>query len=481
VESTLDPVLGAVLPVFGLVASGYLAGRFGLVTQASSAALNQFVYAFALPAMLFIAVYRGSLDEILSGYFLLAVIGATLGTAVVGFILSNLSGASPAESTMRALNASFANTGYLGIPLVTVAYGERAALPAALATVATNIISFALAIVCLELFVNPQPGGVRRALSGVVRSPLIWPIGLAILLVAFQVKIPLPAERFATLLAAAAGPCALFAIGLFVSQLSIRAGAAASWQTTLLKLVLHPLLMAALAFWVLPVDPFWAKIAVVCAALPLGATAFVLAQRYKLLEAETSTGAVISTLVSVLTVSLVMAFFAQSARADENAWKLIQGGGQVLFIRHATTTPGVGDPTGFRLEECATQRNLSGEGRAEAKRLGDALRTRKAPVGEILSSPWCRCHDTARLAFGREATTWRPLSNLFGRHEAAEAQVREMRARIGSYRGKDNLVMISHGSTALPLTGVSPQQAEIIVLTPLGGDKFRVAGRIPPP
>lgn len=208
---------------------------------------------------------------------------------------------------MRALNASFANTGYLGIPLVTVAYGERAALPAALATVATNIISFALAIVCLELFVNPRPGAVRRALSGVARSPLIWPIGLAIVLVAFQVRVPLPAERFATLLAAAAGPCALFAIGLFVSQLSIRAGAQASWQTTVLKLVLHPLLMAVLAFYLLPVDPFWAKIAVVCAALPLGATAFVLAQRYRLLEAETSTGAVVSTAASVLTVSLVMA------------------------------------------------------------------------------------------------------------------------------------------------------------------------------
>jgi malonate transporter and related proteins len=307
VESTLDPVLGAVLPVFGLVASGYLAGRLALVTPASAAALNQFVYAFALPAMLFIAVYRGSLEEILSGYFLLAVIGATLGTAVVGFLLSSLSGGSNAESTLRALNASFANTGYLGIPLVTVAYGERAALPAALATVATNIVSFALAIVCLELFVNPQPGGVRRALSGVVRSPLIWPIALAILLVSLEVKIPLAVDRFATLLAAAAGPCALFAIGLFVSQLSIRAGAAASWQSSVLKLVLHPLLMAALAFWILPVDPFWAKIAVICAALPLGATAFVLAQRYKLLEAETSTGAVISTTVSVLTVSLVMA------------------------------------------------------------------------------------------------------------------------------------------------------------------------------
>ena len=309
-ESTLDPVLGAVLPVFGLVACGYLAGRFRIVTQASSHALNQFVYAFALPAMLFVAVYRGSLDEILSGYFLLAVIVATVGTAVVGFLLSHLQGASPAENTMRALNASFANTGYLGIPLVTVAYGERAALPAALATVATNIISFALAIVCLELFVNPQPGGVRRALAGVIRSPLIWPIALAVLVVALEIKVPLPVERFATLLAAAAGPCALFAIGLFVSQLSIRAGAAASWQTTVLKLVLHPVLMALLAFWLLPVDAFWAKIAVVCAALPLGATAFVLAQRYKLLEAETSTGAVISTVASVLTVSIVMALLS---------------------------------------------------------------------------------------------------------------------------------------------------------------------------
>ena len=311
-ESTLEPVVAAVLPVFGLVACGYLAGRAGLVTQASSVALNQFVYAFALPAMLFIAVYRGSLEEILSGAFLLAVIVATVGTAAAGFLLSRMNGAPNADNTMRALNASFANTGYLGIPLVTVAYGERAALPAALATVATNFVSFALAIVCLELFVNPQRGGVRRALRGVVMSPLIWPIALAILLVFLEVRIPVPLERFATLLAAAAGPCALFAIGLFVSQLSIRAGAAASWQTSVLKLVVHPALMAVLVYQVLSVDPFWAKIAVVCASLPLGATAFVLAQRYKLLEAETSTGAVISTAASVLTVSLVMALLARA-------------------------------------------------------------------------------------------------------------------------------------------------------------------------
>ena len=306
-DSTLEPVIGAVFPVFGLVACGFLAGRFGLVTQASSEALNQFVYAFALPAMLFVAVYRGSMEEILSGNFLLAVVGATLLTAVAGFGFSHFSKSNDkAVHVMRGLNASFANTGYLGIPLVTVAYGERAALPAALATVATNIFSFAIAIVLLERFANPKNPGIVRALVSVAKSPLIWPIALAILFVGFNVRVPLPVERFAVLLAAAAGPCALFAIGLFVSQLSIRSGIAAAWPSTTLKLVLHPVLMALLALWLLPMDPFWAKIAVVCASLPLGATAFVLAQRYKLLEEETSTGAVLSTAVSIITVSIVM-------------------------------------------------------------------------------------------------------------------------------------------------------------------------------
>lgn len=307
-ESALDPVLGSAFPVFALVACGVLAGRFRLINPGSSEALNRFVYAFALPAMLFIAVYRGSVDELLgSGSFILGVVLATLGTGLVGFALSRFfQGADASESVMRALNASFANTGYLGIPLVTVAYGERAALPAALATMATNVVSFAVAIVCLEMLSNPRGGGATRALAGVARSPLIWPIALGVLIVTLQVRIPVPVERFAGLLAAAAGPCALFAIGLFVSQLSIRQGFRASWPTTALKLFLHPLLMALLAYSVLSMDALWAKVAVVCASLPLGATAFVLAQRYRLLEAETSTGAVLSTAASVFTVSAVM-------------------------------------------------------------------------------------------------------------------------------------------------------------------------------
>jgi len=170
-----------------------------------------------------------------------------------------------------------------------------------------------------------------------------------------------------------------------------------------------------------------------------------------------------------------------SAHADEALWNLLRGGGQVLFVRHASTVPGVGDPPGFRLEDCRTQRNLSEEGRNEAHRRGELLRRQKVPIGSVVSSQWCRCIDTAQLAFGRVDERWSALNNLFGRSANAAAQVTAMRPRISAYRGKGNLVLVSHGSTTLALTGVSPQQGQIIVLSPGGPDGFKVAGRLGPP
>lgn len=167
------------------------------------------------------------------------------------------------------------------------------------------------------------------------------------------------------------------------------------------------------------------------------------------------------------------------AAADEALWQLLAKGGQVLMIRHGLTTPGVGDPPGFRLEDCATQRNLSEDGRAEARKLGAALKARGVPVGEVLASPWCRCVETAQLAFGR-STRWKALSNLFGRPQNAEAQLKALRPRVSAHRGGDNLVLVTHGSTTLALTGVSPATGEIVVLSPGGKDGFRVAGRLIP-
>ena len=300
--------------MFGLVLCGWMAGRMRLVGAESSDALNQFVYYFALPAMLFAAVARGSLQQIFNLPFLVGVVLAALACAAAGFALSAwISGGSRQDHSLRALNASFSNTGYLGIPLVTVAYGPEAALPAAMATVATNVMLFATGLTLLELFDRKHSShgkGIALALLGTARSPLIWPIALAIALVAANLTLPGPVMRFADLLAAAAGPGALFALGLFVSRQPMRNGMDAAWPGVVLKLVLHPLIAAGIFYGVLTVDPLWAKVAVVGASLPLGATAFVLAQRYKLLEVETSCSAVLSTALSVFTVSLVMAALA---------------------------------------------------------------------------------------------------------------------------------------------------------------------------
>jgi broad specificity phosphatase PhoE len=164
------------------------------------------------------------------------------------------------------------------------------------------------------------------------------------------------------------------------------------------------------------------------------------------------------------------------AQADEALWQSLRAGGHVLYIRHSQTTPGVGDPPGFKLEDCATQRNLSDEGRAQARRMGEALRQRGVPIGEVLSSPWCRCVETAQLAFGR-AKVWTPLSNLYARHANAEQQVRALRPRIAGHKSDTNLVLVAHGSVASALIGEHLAMGEILVLQPQTPG-FRVVGRL---
>jgi broad specificity phosphatase PhoE len=159
-------------------------------------------------------------------------------------------------------------------------------------------------------------------------------------------------------------------------------------------------------------------------------------------------------------------------------WALLERGGHVILLRHAMTTPGSGDPEGMKLEDCSTQRNLSDEGRAHARQLGEAFRTRSVPVGRVLSSPWCRCLETARLAFGQTPETRPALGNLFGRPERAAQQLAELRPLAGRAPTGGNLVLVSHGSTIAALTGISPDTSEMVVLTPQGGGRFTVAGRL---
>jgi broad specificity phosphatase PhoE len=168
---------------------------------------------------------------------------------------------------------------------------------------------------------------------------------------------------------------------------------------------------------------------------------------------------------------------SQAVRADEKTWNLLRQGGQVVAIRHAQTTSGFGDPPGFKLEDCATQRNLNDEGRAQARKMGAAFREKGVPIAAVISSPWCRCLETARLAFG-EAESWPALSNLYGQPQNEAHQSRAMRERISGFSGAGNLVLVSHGSTIRAATGTYLGMGEFVVLKPRGNGKFDVVGTV---
>ena len=179
-------------------------------------------------------------------------------------------------------------------------------------------------------------------------------------------------------------------------------------------------------------------------------------------------------------VLLAAIAFAPAANADDALWSLLKAGGQVVLVRHALTTPGVGDPPGMTLTDCASQRNLGDEGRRDAVALGEAFRARAVMVGELQSSPWCRCLETGRLAFKQEAKVNPALGNLFGRPEREAAQVAELKKLAGRRPERGNLVLLTHGSTIYALTGISPASGEMVVLTPQAGGAFKVAGRLDP-
>lgn len=166
---------------------------------------------------------------------------------------------------------------------------------------------------------------------------------------------------------------------------------------------------------------------------------------------------------------------------EESVWRLLQGGGHVVLIRHAQTVPGVGDPAHFKLGDCSTQRNLSEQGKADAARIGLAFRTRDIPVDAVYSSRWCRCLDTAQLAFGQAIPApW--IDSTFTSDEATRAErTRATFHALAGRSGKGNVVLVTHAVNIQSLSGVYPASGEMVVAMLDAGDRFKVVGRIAVP
>jgi broad specificity phosphatase PhoE len=167
---------------------------------------------------------------------------------------------------------------------------------------------------------------------------------------------------------------------------------------------------------------------------------------------------------------------AARAAADPALLAQLRRGGNVILMRHAATVPGTGDPDGFVLDQCGTQRNLSEAGRRDAARIGTAFVQLGIPVADVLSSRWCRCLDTAQLAFGR-VTPAPLLDSMFGDDGATKARrLRAAQAWLATLPATGNIVLVTHDVNIRALAGPYVEQGAMVVATVGEAGALRVAG-----
>jgi predicted permease len=304
----MEAIIDVVLPVFAIIAAGWFCGRVGVLGDDASQALNGFVYFAALPALFF-----GSMATVpLSRTFNLPFILDYMGTLVILGLITWLIGRRlfPDKGEVLGLQnmaALFANTGYMGIPLLLTAFGDVGKLPAIIATVLNGAIVMAFYIALVEYHQSDAQHRGRvfaDAALGVAKSPLVISAALGILWSGIGAPVPVFIARFCEILGAAAPPAALFAMGLFLVGKSFRGDMKEIGLLTALKLAVHPLLAWGM-LRVLPLEDAWARSLLVLTALPTGSLVFVLSSRYGVYT-QRSTGVIIaSTLVSLATLSLI--------------------------------------------------------------------------------------------------------------------------------------------------------------------------------
>ncbi len=331
----MSAVLNAALPIFALILAGFVCARRGVLGAGATDSLNNFVVWLALPALLFQAMAQITGAELDHPAFLAAYGLGMAATFACSFALDRRRGLRLADRAIEGLDAAYANTGFMGIPLCLAALGPAGLPPAIIATLLTACVLFAGAIVLIETDLQ-RPGGtcpaarapglgsvLRKVALSLARNPLLATPALGLAFAATGAGLPIPLLRFTTLLGAAASPCALVTIGLFLAQPGAQPDAppdpatdtaahrAATRGTVArlvaLKLLLQPALTAVLAFVVFPMPAPWSHAALLLSALPIGTGPFMLAKLYDREAAVTSRAILLSTVLSVATISVLVA------------------------------------------------------------------------------------------------------------------------------------------------------------------------------
>ena len=297
------------LPFFALIGLGFQAGRTGFFTPEATAYLTKFVFYFALSAMLFRFSANLSLAEIFDWWFVAAYLWGCFTVYLIATAVALFRRRGIEEAAVEAQCAVIGNTGFLGVPMLIVLLGEAAAGPV-LMVLALDLVVFSSLIVIL--ITGSRDGrmslGILKTVGmGLLKNPMIVSMTLGLLWSAFALPIPDVANEFLAILGAAATPGALFAIGASLAGKSAERLTVAGWLT-FCKLVLHPAAVALAALVLFPVPIFDAAVMIAAASLPVAGNVYILAQHYGVAPHRVSASILISTALSIVTVSVVIAW-----------------------------------------------------------------------------------------------------------------------------------------------------------------------------
>lgn len=297
------------LPFFALIGLGYGAARANFFSPEATGHLTKFVFYFALSALLFRFAANLAVADVLDWRFVFAYLGGSVAVYALATCVGLWRGIGAAQAAVEAQCAVIGNVGFLGIPMLVLLLGE-AAVGAVMMVLAVDLIVFGGLIVII--ITGSRDGRMSPAVLytvglGLIKNPMIASIVLGLVVSAFAVPIPGPANEFLSILGGAATPGALFAIGASLATKSTERVSVAVWLS-LCKLFLHPAAVAVSALLVFGIDPYAAGVMIAAAALPVAGNVYMQAKHYCVAPARVSAAILISTAASVVTVSGVIAW-----------------------------------------------------------------------------------------------------------------------------------------------------------------------------
>jgi predicted permease len=300
----MGDILSLTIPFFGIILLGAFSRSSGFFDEQAGRILARFAFFVVLPAFMFVSITSAPVSEIANPHFILRYESVTIIVFALGIVFATrILGLSGRSSGIFALNATYPNYGYIGVPLAILAFGQGAVVPMSLILVCDSIMLLLLtAIFTRDKGSADLSSALMQMLQSMSRNPLLLSVLAGFIFSASGLTLPDMPIFFLDMLAGAAAPTALFALGITLIGQPIRSARAELGTITVLKLVIHPLLMGVVMLTMPGLDVLWIQTAILFACLPVAANVFALSEFYQAYSGRTATSIMLTTLIASLTV-----------------------------------------------------------------------------------------------------------------------------------------------------------------------------------